>query len=276
MGSVEPRWATLISRILREKLANMFALMKGSTVRNLLLMSLATLVSQIFFPYPAIAQEPVIDDARRLDAIHLQHTTLRMKVPEDFCRVDPESERRWYELTSSSLTGKLVGMWTLCEDLERMRGGEAIEPRRWIMAILQRAPDGGEGPMVNITRAYALGRWAEAFHKMDTPGSQAAVSIERAKQKIRQFVAHDLRIGQKQIIGPDGLAIYVAWVASLTDTATRVETPTATVGGWSLIEGYRIGIASYVNNGQTSDLNPLLEQVRDIIRSLDKYSKTPD
>ena len=94
MGSVEPRWATLISRIPRAKLANMFALMKGRILRNLLLMSLATLLSQIFFPYPAIAQEPVIDDARRLDAIHLQQTTLRMKVPEDFCRVDPESERR--------------------------------------------------------------------------------------------------------------------------------------------------------------------------------------
>lgn len=245
-------------------------------MRNLLLMSLATLLSQIFFPNSGIAQERVIDDAPRLDAIHLQRTTLKMKVPDGFCRVDPESERRWYELTSSSLTGKLVGMWTLCEDLERMRGGETMEPRRWIMAILQRAPDGGEGPMENITRAYALGRWAEAFNKMDTPGSEAAVSIERAKQKTRQFIAHDLKIGQKQIVGPDGLAIYVAWVASLTDIATGAETPTATVGGWSLIEGYRIGIASYVNNGQTSDLNPLLEQVRDIIRSLDEFSKTPD
>ncbi|WP_320203983.1 hypothetical protein [Agrobacterium rosae] len=210
-------------------------------MRNLLLMSLATLLSQIFFPNPGIAQEPVTDDARRLDAIQLQRTTLKMTVPEDFCRVDPVSERRWYELSASSLTGKLVGMWTLCEDLERMRGGETIEPRRLIMAILQRAPDGGEGPIENITRAYALGRWAEAFNKMDTPGSEASVSIERTKQKTRQIVAHDLRIGQKQIIGPDGLAIYVAWVASMTDIATGVETPAASVGGWSLIEGYRIG-----------------------------------
>lgn len=233
-----------------------------------------SLASILLFTGPGQAQQapaPTFDKIATIDS--LPGVRFKLAVPDGLCRVDPAIDKEWFDAVAEMQLSKLIGMWADCQDLSRIRAGEAVEPARWLLVLAQRGSHGTVGPMAGITREYALSRWADAFSKVGTAGSEAERSVARAKAKLRTKIDHDLDRFAPQVIGPDGLAIYLAAVGTITNAQTAVPTEVASVSGWSLISQYRIGVGYNYNNGSAAQLDPLLEEVKAMMKSLDQFSR---
>lgn len=216
-------------------------------------------------PLPAFSKIATIDS--------LPGVRFKLSVPDGLCRVDPGIDREWFENVSGLHSNKVLAMWATCSDLARIRQGELVEPAEWMIMLAQRGANGAVGPMKGMTREYALSRWADAMSKADAVGSEAYRSVAEAKAKIRSRLNQELSDFKPQIIGPDGLAIYIAAAGKMTDVNTSVQTQTASVSGWSLISQYRIGVGYNYNNGNAAQLDHLLDEVKGVMSSLDQFSR---